>query len=418
MNKKMLVILIALVGLLFQPVFVYTEQSRSVAENVGGNTAEIEQLNKAIAEKKDKIKQLEQTIEEYKKQINQKRLESVSLKNQMAIINNRVLQVELDIQVTQEKLDSLQLEIETLQLSIEDKEKVMNKQKLILAELIQDIHYNDNKNYLEIAASYDNFSDFYNQLQYVQTIDQELGKSVKTLRGIKEELQDKKTQTEERKKSYDDLKKELEGKKADYKDQVNYKATLLTQTQSSEAKYQILLASLKAQYQQIENEVSSIEQEVRRKLEAANKLDNIPGDSTQLSWPTQSRYLTASFHDPDYPYRHVFEHTGIDIRAGHGTALKAVASGYVARAKHCSLSSCYSYVMLVHSSGIATVYGHMSGITVSEDQFVTRGDVIGYSGGTPGTVGAGPFVTGPHLHFEVRKDGIPVNPLNYLVQDW
>ena len=163
MNKKMLVILIALVGLLFQPVFVYTEQSRSVAENVGGNTAEIEQLNKAIAEKKDKIKQLEQTIEEYKKQINQKRLESVSLKNQMAIINNRVLQVELDIQVTQEKLDSLQLEIETLQLSIEDKEKVMNKQKLILAELIQDIHYNDNKNYLEIAASYDNFSDFYKE---------------------------------------------------------------------------------------------------------------------------------------------------------------------------------------------------------------------------------------------------------------
>ncbi|MFZ2978571.1 MAG: hypothetical protein WA057_02790, partial [Candidatus Magasanikiibacteriota bacterium] len=309
------ILFILLVGLLFQPIFVYTE-------NVGGNTAEIEQLNKAIAEKKAKIKQLEQTIEEYKKQINQKRLESVSLKNQMAIINNRVLQVELDIKITEEKLDSLQLEIETLQLSIEDKEKVMNKQKLILAELIQDIHYNDNKNYLEIAAGYDNFSDFYNQLQYVQTLDQELGKNVKTLRGIKEELQAKKTQTEECKKSYDDLKKELEEKMKDLNDQVNYKATLLTQTQSSEAKYQTLLTSLKSQYQQIENEVSSIEQEVRRKLEAANKLDNIPGDSTQLSWPTQSRYITARFHDPDYPYRHVFEHTGIDIRAGHGTALK------------------------------------------------------------------------------------------------
>ena len=393
-----------------RPVFVFSA--------VQGNTLEIEQLNKEIEAKKKKIELLEKSISEYKTKIAQKQLEAVSLNNQMAIVNNRISEVDLDIKATEEKIGSLTLEIKSLNLGIEDKEKVVERQKIILAGLIRNLYLENDRNYIEIAAAHNSFSDFYNQLQYVQTIDQELGKSVKTLRGIKEELQDKKTQTEERKKSYDDLKKELEGKKADYKDQVNYKATLLTQTQSSEAKYQTLLASLKAQYQQIENEVSSIEQEVRRKLEAANKLDNIPGDSTQLSWPTQSRYLTARFHDPDYPYRHVFEHTGIDIRAGHGTALKAVASGYVARAKHCSLSSCYSYVMLVHSSGIATVYGHMSGITVSEDQFVTRGDVIGYSGGTPGTVGAGPFVTGPHLHFEVRKDGIPVNPLNYLVQDW
>ena len=214
------------------------------------------------------------------------------------------------------------------------------------------------------------------------------------------------------------LKKELEEKRQSLDEQAGYKSTLLAQTQSSELTFQTLLNNLKSQYQQIENEVSAIEQEVRRKLEAGNKLNNIVGDPTQLSWPTQSRYVTAYFHDPDYPYRHVFEHSGVDIRASHGTPLKATASGYVARAKHCSYSSCYSYVMLVHSNGLSTVYGHMSSISVSEDQFVTRGDIIGYSGGTPGTVGAGPFVTGPHLHFEVRKNGIPVNPLNYLVKDW
>ncbi len=409
--KKSLLFFFVVMALAGMTTLVYSE--------TGGNKEEIDQLNQEIASKKEKVKQLEASIDAYKKKIEQTKLQSVSLSNQMTILDNHITQVELDISATKEKLDTLKLEIQAFELSIADKQMSITRQKKIIAEFIRTLHEEGDTTMIEVLASYDSFSDFYDRVAYARSIQEDVGKSARGLRIAKDELEEKKRGTQERQKAYEALSAELENKKKDLDGQSYAKQLLLTETKSSETTYQTLLSSLKSQYQQVENEITSIEQRIRAKLESQNKLT--PTDiefNGQLSWPTASRYVTAYFRDPTYPYRNVFEHNAIDIRAGHGTAIKAAASGYIAQARFCQLASCYAYVMIVHSGGISTVYGHLSQIAVNTDQFVTRGDIIGYSGGTPGTVGAGPFVTGPHLHFEVRKNGIPVNPLSYLVKDY
>lgn len=378
------------------------------------NQAEIDALNKEIEARKAKIQQMENTMSTYQKNIEAKRTEAVSLKNQMSIITNRVAQTETDIDLTEEKLKQTQLEIDALSLSIKDKQSLLEKQKAIVAKIVQNLRVNDQKNFLEIMLTNENFADFYNQATYLENVYTDLGKSVKDVRLAKGDLEDKKVQVENRHKTFEDLKLQLQNKQQDLQEQVGTKQKLLSDTQSSESKYRTLLDSLRQQYKVIESEVRAYEDQVRKKLEAQDKINDDSSSTGQLSWPAPSRYITAYFHDSDYPFRQVFEHSGIDIRAAQGTSIKAAAPGYIGRAKHCTTASCYSYILIIHSGNISTVYGHLSAIKVDEGQYVNRGDIIGYSGGTPGTAGAGPFVTGPHLHFEVRQNGIPVNPMNYL----
>ena len=401
--KKYLLVFLIIFGLATSPIF-------ALAENAGGSL-EIEQLNKQIAEKKEKIKELEDTINKYNKNIEQKRVEAESLKNQLGILDNHLAKAEADIELTQEKIKQTQLEIEALEITIADKEAVLEKQKKIIIKVVQSINADKQKNYLEVLLTNRSFADFYDQLQYTMKIYADLGQSIKVLRLVKEDLQTKREQVVNKKKMYENFKADLETKREKLEDQSEAKEILLTKTKSSELKYRTLLASLKQQYQAEINEERAYEDQVRKKLAQENKLAASVG---AFSWPLPNRTITASFHDPDYPFRNVFEHSGIDIRASQGTPVRAAAAGYVARAKICSAASCYAYILIVHTDNLSTLYGHLSRVDVRADQFVNKGEIIGYSGGRPGTVGAGPFVTGPHLHFEVRSNGIPVNPIGYL----
>ena len=372
---------------------------------------ELKTINSEIEDRKNRMKKLKEKQKSYSQAIIQKQKDKSTLNNQLAILDNRLAKAELDIQSAEIEIDKVSLEISKTNISIKNKTEEIAKEKEKIEKVIQLLYKEGNTDMLQILLLNNSLSDFLTQIKYLENVNQAVKDSLDNLIILKEKLEEDQVDLAKKNEEAIKLKDTLKEKKLALIAEQEGKETLLVQVNSSESEYQRLLRQSKAEQQEAAAEIASMEKLIRAKL-AALQGKKLEFNENGLIWPVPKNTITAYFHDPDYPYRHIFEHPAIDIRAGQATPLKAAASGYVARAKDAGMG--YSYIMIVHGDGLSTVYGHVSKIYVHDDDYVVQGQTIGLSGGMPGTPGAGRLTTGPHLHFEVRKDGIPVNPLNYL----
>ena len=379
----------------------------------------VSDLQAQINAQKDKIQQLEDQKKIYQDKINATQKQSTSLKNQISILDNQLAKTRTEIQQKQEQIKGTGLSITKLQLTIINQSDEIDKRRQQLISLLQLINQNDNKNDLEMLLLNDNISDFLTQSKYLENLQAGLQDNVEKMKLVKTGLETQKSDLENQKQTLSDLQQDLIGQKQNLSLEQSGKNNLLSETQNAEWKFQTLLAGAVQEQRAAEAAIDSAEKMMREKLAEKDQQQmlaklNENGGPLILSWPVPENVITSSFHDPDYPFiRSLGQHPGVDIRTAHGTPIRAPAAGYVGKVHNGGMG--YSYIMLIHRDGISTVYGHVSAINVIEGQYVQRGNMIGRSGGIPGTPGAGPFCTGPHLHFEVRLNGIPVNPINYLI---
>jgi len=129
-------------------------------------------------------------------------------------------------------------------------------------------------------------------------------------------------------------------------------------------------------------------------------------EATPSIWPT-SGWVTSGFAWRTSPFTGKREfHKGIDISAPRGTPVYAPARGLITfSGRDGSYGLC---IRLKHNASLSTRFAHLNRIAVKPDQVVTRGELIGYVGNTGRS-------TGPHLHYEVRLNGVPVNPKRYIL---
>ncbi len=164
--------------------------------------------------------------------------------------------------------------------------------------------------------------------------------------------------------------------------------------------------------QKIHRDVSELSHAARTEERSIQELSSIFQDKRSLLaatpsiWPTRG-WVTSNFGSRTSPFTgEMSVHEGMDIASGHGTWVRTSADGIVTFA---GLRGGYGKVIIIdHGYGLSSRYGHLSEIHVRSGQRVRRGEHIGNVGSTGRS-------TGPHLHYEVRVDNLPVNPRRYIL---
>jgi murein DD-endopeptidase MepM/ murein hydrolase activator NlpD len=182
-------------------------------------------------------------------------------------------------------------------------------------------------------------------------------------------------------------------------------AQFVDRAKAEEARVQAVLASARARRQEFER-AAAANTAASGTIEGILRARPNGGSSTAVFVFPADGPISSPFGERMHPIFHdVRMHTGIDIGAGYGSPVRAAAAGTVVVAGY--VSGYGTAIVIDHGGGLATLYGHLSRLGVHVGSKVTAGQTIGAVGNTGNS-------TGPHLHFEVRVNGTPVDPMRYL----
>lgn len=395
---------------IFIACFVVFGMSAGASSISAAPSSEIDALNAQIKEQQSKVKDFDSLIKATQSNIVKRQNDEQNLENEIALLDNQITEKQLRVSRTQAEIDQIGLEINLVTKEVAMHEERISKQRDLVASLIRQIQVEDETTPIDALLERGTLSDAFARFEETRKVGRDLENTLSRVKDEKSALEAQKQVKIEKQSSLENARIKLKEDMLALESQRNFKTSLIAETKDREQEYQRILYELRQQQQSTSNDIAELEEKLKQQLMSVDEF--LAKGNTIVSWPVDpSKGITAIFHDPTYPFRAVFEHPGEDIRAGVGTQIHAAAGGYVAWNKTGRMYG--NYTMIVHSGGLATVYAHLSKFMAKPDTFVERGDVIGLSGGMPGQAGAG-LSTGPHLHFEVRKDGIPVDPEHYL----
>jgi murein DD-endopeptidase MepM/ murein hydrolase activator NlpD len=363
----------------------------------------VQELRNKISDTNDQVKNIEKEISAFTSQLKKTQAERSTLNNTIKTLDINKQIVTKDITLTKTKIENSNQNIEEIDTNIQKLESTIGINKLYLRKSLQNLAADDalaNSGLISTILGSDSISEAVDRASTLANFHRSMLTHINDIRTNKSSLEGvKQIKTEERNELFN-LNQELVAKQKILNDAVAEKNRLLRTTRNKEANFQAELKKREETRRKMQAEMLAYENELRVAIDPST----LPKTGTEiLGYPLANVRITQYFGNTAFASRNAQVyggrgHNGVDFAAPVGTRLLSAAAGVVQGTgdtdSACRGASYGKWVLIRHNNGLTTLYAHLSAISVSPGQAVSRGDIIGLSGNTG-------YSTGPHLHFSV-----------------
>ena len=379
------------------------------------SASSLSQIEKDIKAANEKKKAAERQAEEAASQVKQAEKEKGTLQSQITTIEQEIesLNVQINevaIQRSKKEQEQKQKEDELRQLAtrLDELNAQLEKTQDLKDTRTRLMFTSGAVSYLDVLLNATSFADFINRFDAIQSILQSDQALIKEIQEVTAQVEATKQQQEDEYKNLLAIIDELTKEQVKLAELESQKEVYISQLSNRIEKLDDHIHDMELISEEQEKLLVSIAAEISKLNKEKNRIKN-PYTGGKLGMPIDPSYrVTSNYGTRIHPITKVEKkHTGIDFGAPSGTSIYAAESGVVILSEYWSgYGNC---IIIDHGNGLWTLYGHIKngGLLVKEGDSVKRGETIAKVGSTGNS-------TGPHLHFEVRKNEVPVNPSSYL----
>ena len=392
-----------------------------------------------ISELEARQAELESKQAEYQAKLNKSNSAVAEKQEEVDALVGQVESVTAEIQVCYQKISIYDQNIAEKQKAIDEANSEIDNSMNTLRQRIKTIYISGDVSALEIVMGAKDFTDFLDKLQLVQYVSDHDAELINGIRKKLNTISEEKKALEADKASLEEEHTTLTNKQDELTKLLDENKETLASLQSEANDAQMQLSISEEELSKLKPELQALVRQAQQQEAAAQQAAAAPSSSSDddsdngggssggggysapshidagdgWTWPIPGCYtITGGFGEG----RSYESHGGTDIAASIGTPIYAANSGTVIDTSNdCSHSSAGvgacnhgggygNHVWIQHDNGYQTIYGHMINTAVSTGEYVSKGQLIGYSGSTG-------WSTGPHLHFELRINGVRSNPM-------